>query len=314
MVIFMKSVVVDGATSMLGLALIYECIQNKIKVLAIARKDSRRLIRIPQSEYVELILCDQEEISFLSADTLGKYEVYYHFAWGNVLAEQRRDVKLQAPNIGYTFDAIYLAKKLGCSRFIGAGSQAEYGRVSGMIGPDTPVNPEVAYGVAKYAAGKMAMILCSQLDMECIWTRTFSVYGIGDNATTLIMYAIEKLLRGEKPIFTKAEQRWDYLYSKDAGAAFRLIGERGKAGKVYCIGSGESRPLCEYIYMLRDAIGSGLPLGIGEMPYAPQQVMNLQADISILKADTGFEPAYSFEEGIEETIKWYKEIRKRNEI
>ena len=48
----MKCVVVDGATSMLGLALINECIANRIKVLAIARKDSRRLARIPQSEYV----------------------------------------------------------------------------------------------------------------------------------------------------------------------------------------------------------------------------------------------------------------------
>ena len=48
----MNSVVVDGATSMLGLALIYECIENKIRVLALARKNSRRLGRIPDSEYV----------------------------------------------------------------------------------------------------------------------------------------------------------------------------------------------------------------------------------------------------------------------
>lgn len=307
----MKSVVVDGATSMLGLALINECIANRIKVLAIARKGSGRLAHIPQSEYVEVLLCSQEHVAGLDASALGKYEVYYHFAWGNVLAEQRRNIELQLPNIGYTLDAVALAQRLGCRRFVGAGSQAEYGRVSGRIGPDTPVNPEVAYGVAKYAAGKMAMIRCGQLDMECIWTRTFSVYGIGDNMTTLVMYAIDRLLKGEKPSFTKAQQRWDYLYSRDAGKAFFLIGEKGKAGKVYCIGSGESRPLYEYIYELRDAIDPNLPLGIGEIPYGSLQVMNLQADIRELGKDTGFAPVYSFEKGIRETVEWYRESRGR---
>lgn len=302
----MKSVVVDGATSMLGLALINECIARGIKILAIARKGSKRLRRIPETESVKLILCNQEDFASLDTSELGQYEVYYHFAWGNVLAKERRDVKLQEPNVGYTLDAVHLAQKLGCKRFIGAGSQAEYGRVSGVIGPETPVNPEVAYGIAKYAAGKMAMVLCNGLGMECIWTRTFSVYGPGDNDTTLVMYAIDKLLKGEKPIFTRAEQKWDYLYSKDAGTAFYLIGEKGKKGKVYCIGSGYSRPLSEYIYTVRDLIDPALPLGIGEMEYAPLQVMNLQADISELKQDTGFEPGYSFEKGIRETIEWYK--------
>lgn len=302
----MESVVVDGATSMLGLALISECMARGIKVLAIARKESKRLERIPNVKYVKTILCNQEDFANLDITELGKYEVYYHFAWGSVLAKERRDVKLQEPNIKYTFDAVYLAQRLGCSRFVGAGSQAEYGRVSGVISPQTPVNPEVAYGIAKYAAGKMAMMLCEGIGMECIWTRTFSVYGLGDNDTTLIMYTIGELLKGNRPIFTKAEQKWDYLYSKDAGAAFYLIGEKGKNKKVYCIGSDCSRPLSEYIYMIRNLIDPALPLGIGELEYAPLQVMNLQADISELKEDTGYEQKYSFEEGIRETIEWYK--------
>ena len=302
----MKRIVVDGATSMLGLALINECILNGISVLAIARADSKRLDAIPDSNFVRVVRCNQEDLKDFKIDHPGECEVYYHFAWGNTRSEERKNVFLQEPNIQYTLDAVLLAKRLGCRRFIGAGSQAEYGRVSGQIGPNTPVNPDVAYGAAKYAAGKMAGILCNEQGMEYIWTRTFSVYGIGDNVTTLVMYAIDKLLKGEKPSFTKAEQEWDYLYSKDAGRAFRLIGEKGKNGKTYCIGSGESRPLKEYIYVMRDAIDPSLPLGIGERPYAPMQVMNLLADITSLKEDTGFIPEYTFERGIRETIYWYK--------
>lgn len=302
----MKQIVIDGATSMLGLALINECIANKIKVLAIARADSKRLDVIPCSPYVRVIKCNQEELRELEVEDAEPCDVYYHFAWANTLSDDRRNVFLQEPNIRYTLDAVLLAKRMGCSRFVGAGSQAEYGRVSGQIGPETLISPEVAYGVAKYAAGKMVGILCSELGMESIWTRIFSVYGIGDNVTTMVMYTIDKLLKGEKPSYTKAEQKWDYLYSKDAGRAFRLIGEKGRNGKTYCIGCGESRPLKEYIYMIRDAIDTSLPLGIGERPYAPMQVMNLLADITSLKEDTGFIPEYTFERGIRETIYWYK--------
>ena len=302
----MKRIVLDGATSMLGLALIHECIAKEVEVIAIARKDSARLGVLPVSKYVRIIKANQNDLQDLQLENIGECDVYYHYAWSNTRSEERRNVFLQEPNIQYTLDAVKLAKRMGCKRFIGAGSQAEYGRVSGVIGSETPVNPEVAYGIVKYAAGKMAKILCNELEMECIWTRTFSVYGIGDNVTTLVMHAIDKLLKKEKPSFTKAEQQWDYLYSKDAGKAFFLIGECGKPGKTYCIGSGKSRPLKEYIISIRDEIDKKLPVGIGELPYAPMQVMNLQVDISELQADTGFVPEYEFEQGIRETIDWYR--------
>lgn len=96
---------------------------------------------------------------------------------------------------------------------------------------------------------------------------------------------------------------WDYLYSKDAARALCLLGEKGRDGKIYCIGSGQARPLREYMEMLRNAIDPALPLGIGEIPYGEKQVMYLCADISDLTEDTGFTPEVGFEEGIRETIK-----------
>ena len=95
---------------------------------------------------------------------------------------------------------------------------------------------------------------------------------------------------------------------------FDLIGEKGKGGKTYCVASGVSRRLKDYIYIIRDAIDESLPLGIGDYEYAPQQVMNLVADISSLKEDTGFEPEYTFEAGIRETIDWYRNKDQRRYI
>ena len=88
--------------------------------------------------------------------------------------------------------------------------------------------------------------------------------------------------------------------------AFYLLGKTGHSGKIYCIGSGRATELKNYIYILRDVIDPNLPLGLGEIPYSPLQVMHLEADISDLQQDTGFMPRYSFEKGIQETIEWCK--------
>ena len=114
----------------------------------------------------------------------------------------------------------------------------------------------------------------------------------------MIMSGINALLNGQRPIYTKGEQLWDYLYCDDAANALFLAAERGNDGCVYCVGSGEARPLRDYIFAIRDAVAPGADIGIGEAPYSEKQVMYLCADISDLRSDTGFSPTVSFEDGI----------------
>ena len=64
-------------------------------------------------------------------------------------------MELQNNNVKYALQAVKAAKELGCTRFVGAGSQAEYGRVEGTLTPDTPAFPENGYGIAKLCAGQM---------------------------------------------------------------------------------------------------------------------------------------------------------------
>ena len=118
---------------------------------------------------------------------------------------------------------------------------------------------------------------------------------------------ITKLLRGETPAMTAGEQLWDYLYSDDAAEALYLLALRGRNGAVYPMGSGASRPLREYVGLLRDAVDPSLEINFGAVPYSENQVMQLTADISALTADTGFMPKTDFREGIRKTIEWVRE-------
>lgn len=302
----MQRIIVTGATSMIGTALINECIKKGIEVYAVLRASSGKKMRLPESEKLHMVDCSLEELETLPQKIMEKCDTFYHIAWGNTGENRNSSTELQSRNIAYTLAAVKAAYALGCRRFIGAGSQAEYGPMDvDKISPDSPVNPTTPYGAAKLASGQLARMLCKELGMECIWPRIFSVYGIYEKETTMVASGLRKMLAGEKTSFTPALQRWDYLFSADAGRAYYLIGEKGKDGAVYCVGSGKAAPLKHYIEIMAELTGAE-ETGIGVRPYPAGAVMNLCADISSLTADTGFVPEYTFREGIRETITWLK--------
>lgn len=304
----MKRVVVTGATSMIGQALIDECLKQNIYVCAVIRKDTARRDRLPEHPNLELAECSLDELKELPDRIQGTFDTFYHIAWGATGSARNKSVVLQSKNIGYTLDAVQAAKAMGCRRFIGAGSQAEYGHLDlERIGPDAPEHPVTPYGSAKLAANQLSRLLCRELGLEWIWPRIFSVYGIYDKESTMIMTAIRQFLTGEETSFTPGEQMWDYLYSEDVGRAFYLMGEKGKADSIYCVGSGQAMPLKEYIIKIRDIISPGADTGIGKRAYPPQPVMHLCADIESLHKDTGFEPICTFEEGIRTIAEYMRE-------
>ena len=304
----MNSAIITGPTGAIGMALIEELLKNNIEVIAVIRPNSLRTDRIKEGRNLIKIESDLSEISKLPKEIRKrglKPEVFYHFAWDGTFGNSRNNMYGQNLNIQYALNAVDAAADMGCRCFVGAGSQAEYGRYEGKLSEDTPVFPENGYGIAKLAAGYMTRIQAEQKGIDHIWTRILSIYGPYDGEKTLVSSLISQLLKGKKPSCTKGEQKWDYLYSKDAAYAFRLLGEKGISGKTYCIGSGEAKPLKEYINTIRDEIDPSLEIGFGDIEYAPKQVMHLCADIESLKEDTGFSRRYSFKEGIRQTIDWY---------
>lgn len=296
----MKRVVINGPTGAIGIALINRCIEQNIEVLALCRRGSKRISKIPVSDLVKIVECSLDELNQYTSEI--RYDVFYHFAWEGTFGDSRNDMFLQNLNINYTLDAVNLAHRLGCSTFVGAGSQAEYGRVEGKLSADTPTFPENGYGIAKLCAGQMSRVMCGKLGIKHIWTRILSVYGPNDGEHTLVMSTIRKLMNGEVPKFTKGEQIWDFLYSGDAAEALLLMAEKGTHGKLYSLGSGIGKPLCEFITEIRDTVDPSASVEFGTLPYNENQVMYLVADIDELKKDTGFTPKTDFIQGVRQIV------------
>lgn len=294
----MKRAIITGATGAIGTALIKELTDSGIEVLVFAREGSERNRNIPKHPLVQTRYCALNQLESIENDTGKTYDVFYHFAWEGTAGEGRNDMYMQNRNVKYALDAVGAAKRFGCRLFVGAGSQAEYGRAEGKLRADTPVFPEMGYGYAKLCAGQMTREYAGQMGLEHIWVRILSVYGPGDGARSMIMSVIRELRGGQVPRLTKGEQMWDYLYSQDAAKAFRLLGDKGVSGKVYVLGSGTARPLADYVKIIHELVNPACDIKFGDIPYSKNQVMYLCADVSELQRDTGWEAAVDFGDGI----------------
>ena len=301
----LRSAVVTGPTGAVGVALCEALLAEGARVYAVVRPDSPRAKALPVHDRLTLMPRDMTTLARLPEQIDGA-DAFFHLAWGGTTGAARNDVDQQLLNVRCAIDAVRAASALGCSVFVGAGSQAEYGRVDGLLRPETPCSPENGYGMAKLCAGQLTRLESRKLNLAHVWVRILSVYGPHDGAGSMISATVTRLLRREVPPLTEGRQQWDYLYSGDAARALVLCARHGVDGAVYPLGSGQAMPLRDYVEILRDAVDPSLPLGFGMVPYSPLQVTRLQADISALRADTGFEARVSFREGIKKTIDWMR--------
>lgn len=298
----MKRAIITGATGAIGTALIKELVNNGIEVLVFIRAESKRNHHIPVHPLVQTKMCSLEELAEVRNDTGKMYDVFYHLAWSGASGPGRNDMYMQNRNVKYALDAVGAAERFGCGLFIGAGSQAEYGKTESVLKPDTPVFPEMGYGYAKLCAGQMTRDYAAQLGLKHVWVRILSIYGPNDGEQSMIMSTIHKLRNGGSPQFTKGEQLWDYLYSADAASALFMLAKKGHDGKIYVLGSGKTRKLKDYIEEMKDIIAPEVKLEFGAVPYRKNQVMYLCADTTELKRDIGWEAGKSFCEGIREIL------------
>ena len=375
----MNHAIITGPTGAIGIALIEELAQHDYMVTAVCHMGSKRIADIPTEKYPEkinIVECNLDELDMLPEviDQLGEKNVakigdlpeaqsaqtahsghttFYHLAWSGTTGAARNDAGLQQQNVEYALKAVEAAHKLGCTRFIGAGSQAEYGLnpEHRKLNADTPTDPFTEYGKAKLEAGIRTRELCERLGMDHTWVRILSVYGPYDGMQSMVMSTIDKLLHNISPQLTRGQQQWDYLYSKDAARALRLLGEceyldeeksketsmtenmqsESDPSHTYCLGSGRTQSLMEYAMTIGEVVhraliadddgncaACGASLGgfvnieFGAIPYSENQIMYLCADISDLTRNTGFVPEYSFTEGIKETVEYCRKYNIRN--
>lgn len=226
-----------------------------------------------------------------------------HMAWRGVGNSERNSTD-QARNIVDAVELADLSADAGATIFVGAGSQAEYGPYDRAIVESDVPHPTTLYGIAKLAGGLMAERRCAERKLRFVWLRIFSTYGPKDGEAWLIPSLIRTLRANGHMALTACEQRWGFLHARDAAAAVSLTLASPGAQGTYNLGNPDAPQLRDTVRRVRDLVGAG-ELGFGEVPYRPDQVMVLAADVSRLEA-LGWRPAVELDQGLRETVAWYE--------
>ena len=300
----MKSAIVTGCTSFIGLSLIKNLAEKGVTVYAISRPGSSRLKKIPLGNNIYLVECELADVHNAKLPAT-QVDAIFHIGWSSDFSTPRFNKQGQLLNVEYAKNAMYLAEKYNCKSFLGIGSQAECGLVNGCISVNTPANPITEYAKAKVATFQELKKISEKNGVNLFWPRLLSAYGPNDRNHTLIMSCINAALENKTIELTAGEQIWDYIYVDDVAEAIYRIVEFGKPATHYPIGSGVGRSLRSYIEELAGIVGNDSILqGIGAKEYSNNQVMNLLADMSDVKKDTGFTCQVDFRSGIKKTISY----------
>lgn len=136
------------------------------------------------------------------------------------------------------------------------------------------------------------------------------MYGPKDDSTKFIPFVIEKMLKNEKQIdLTKGEQKRDFIYVEDVVRAYlTLVKTIDKLDKKYYhieVGTGKPTTIKDIVLLIKMLTNSDIKLNFGTLPYRKNELMYSSANIDFIKK-LGWEPKVSLEEGLKETISYYK--------
>ena len=300
--------VITGATSFIGLELIDFLQKQGISIIAICRPNSKTISELPSS--VQVIHSEMSYYERLYLQ-ISKADVFINLAWAGTGHDGRDIVDIQNDNVKYSLDAMRAAKEMGCKVFVEAGSQAEYGSTLEPQREDMQCHPFSEYGKAKLRMKEKGFALAKELGIKYVHLRIFSLFGENDHPWTLVMSAINKMLKEETVDLSPCTQNWNFLYVRDAVEKITALTEYAITKtdylhEVYNIASCDTRTLREFVMQIHKLVGSNSKLKFGAIQ--PKNMVSLQPETKKLEAAIGQMKEENFEHVIEKIKKHFSVI------
>lgn len=241
-----------------------------------------------------------------------KFNVVVNFA-----AETHVDRSIEDPsifvrtNINGTHNLLEAALQHGVDKFVQISTDEVYGTLgrSGLFSEETPLAPNSPYSASKASADLLARAYYKTYDLPVIVTRCSNNYGPFQFPEKLIPLMIINAIEGRKlPVYGDGLQVRDWLHTADHCCALDLLTHKGSAGEVYNIGGNVEKENLHVVKTVLKELGKSEDL-ITFVQDRPGHDRRYAIDSSKLQASLNWQPQYTFEQGIRETIDWYLENR-----
>ncbi len=260
----------------------------------------------PRYTFVQGDICDKDLVN----DLVKKVDAIVHFA-----AESHVDKSILhadefvRTNVLGTQILLDAALRNGGQRFHHISTDEVYGALGkeGKFSEKTPYDPHSPYSASKASSDHLVRAYFYTFNLPITISNCSNNYGPYQFPEKLIPLFITNLIEGKTvPVYGDGLNVRDWVHVKDHNIAVDLILHRGKVGETYCIGGDAEMTNMEITKMLISSFG----LGDSSIEYVKDRKghdFRYAINFDKLSNELGWKPKYSFEEGLRETITWYKE-------
>jgi nucleoside-diphosphate-sugar epimerase len=291
---------VTGASGFIGRYAVDALVEQGQEVHAVARRAGAPQAGVTWHE-VDLLgtSAAQELVQGVSCEQL------LHLAW-----YARPGAFWTAPEnerwIDATLRLLRAFGEAGGTRAMMAGTCAEYAWGHELLSErSTPLLPATLYGACKHATHVAATATAQQLGVGLAWGRVFFLYGPGEHPDRLVSSLARGLLAGDEVPTTDGGQRRDYMHARDVAGALVATLASKVTGAVN-IATGEPVSVRELITRVAREVDGLARVRFGALPTRQSEPPVIAGDPRRLTEEVGFRPAVELEQGIADTVAWWR--------
>lgn len=300
----MKKAIVTGANGFIGKTLVNALLEKRYEVVALDVRFDDVLLNNASVTCVNVM--NKEVAELKDVIPSAEYDCFFHLAWVGTSGPARADYAVQLNNVKMACDYILLCKEVGCKRVVYASSINEMETYEYLQSDDTDPTGGYIYGTGKLAAHLMGETVAKLNGVEFIPVIITNIYGVGEKSARMIYTSINKLVHKEHCSFTAGYQTYDFIYITDAINSIIAVSEKGRAFNRYYIGSGEPKPLREFLIEMKNIVDPEAEIGLGDIPFKGIDISYSQFDLKKVEHDTGYQNKVSFAEGIKMTAEYIR--------
>lgn len=313
----MKTCLVTGADGFIGSHLSEFLTQNGYEVRALTAYNSFNswgwLDNSSYAKDMEIISGDIRDSYFCKKITKGVDCVFHLAALIAIPYSYEAPQSYIETNINGTANICLGALENNVSLVVHTSTSEVYGTAKYVpIDEKHPIQPQSPYSASKIGADAMAQSFYNAFNLPLITARPFNTYGPRQSARAVIPTIITQMLAGKKSIdLGDVTPTRDFNFVLDTVQGLYKLSKSGEKaiGKTINIGSNFEISVMNTFEKIKKITGSNCELVIDPKRMRPEksEVFRLWCDNSLLKEITDFDPQYSIDQGLAETVKWFSE-------
>jgi len=313
----MKKILVTGGAGFIGSNFINHILKNRSDVFIVNLdkltyagnlNNLKDVEKHPNYSFVKGDIVNDELVSYL----FQKYEITHVI---NFAAESHVDRSILGSEVFFRTNVLGTnvllenSKRFAVEKFVQISTDEVYGSLGpeGQFEETTPLQPNSPYAASKAAADMMALAFHHTYHVPVVITRCSNNYGQYQFPEKLIPLMIINAMNNKKlPVYGDGLNVRDWIYVIDHNKAVELVLEKGKIGEVYNIGASTEKPNIEIVKLILKQLGKSEEL-IEYVKDRPGHDRRYAINSTKIKNELAWQPEYSFESAIKNTINWYLE-------